>query len=76
MNEETLDFKDSGLTRDFATANAERSRVLLEAREWDQHLKTYRVVTLHLSPHEADLLAGKLLKSAVKARDHIRANDH
>ena len=75
MNDVTLDLKDSGLTRDFATTSAERSQVFLEAREWDQRLKAYRVVTLHLSPHEADLLAGKLLKSAVVAREQIHLSE-
>jgi hypothetical protein len=75
MNDVTIDFKDSGLSRDFATTSAERSRVFLEAREWDQRLKAYRVVTLHLSPEEADLLAGKLLKSAVAARDQMHSSE-
>ena len=56
---------------DFAAVGIHRSRVVLEANEWDFGIGAHYVVTLYLEPEEALQLAEKLTLCAIGMQQEI-----
>jgi len=57
---------DTGCSGDYAQVEADDTRILLEANEWDPRFNGYHTVTLFLTMDEARSLAGEMARAVLE----------